>query len=184
MRKIFCLSLAACAFGAVPAASAAEKDSPFYAGATVGTAGQLVHAANGVRVESNRPTPFRLYGGYDLNQNFAIEAGYTYFGGFKFPNGIASDVGSLHLAAKGSMALGENFTLYGKVGVSNLAITQKNSATTFKAHDLRTLLAVGASYRLTEAVAVTLDVTDYGSLKKPGVKLTPRTIEVGLRYQW
>ena len=183
MKNILCLSLAAFALTALQSAYAADK-SPFYVGATVGTSGQLTHVRDGVRTDSDKPNPFRVYGGYDLNQNFAIEAGYTHFGGFDFSNGLKTDVGSLHVAMKAGMALGDAFTLYAKVGASNVAITQKGSPGTFKAHGLRPLLGVGASYRLTDNVGLTLDVTDYGSLKGPGLKLTPRTIELGLRYQW
>ncbi|MES2323534.1 MAG: porin family protein [Pseudomonadota bacterium] len=184
MKNILCLTLAACALGALPAAYAADKDNPFYAGATVGFGTQLTHEKNGVRVDSNKSRPLRLYGGYDLNQNFAIEAGYTRFGGFKFPNGVSTDVDSLHLAMKGAIALGDSWSLHGKVGMSNVALTEKRPLGTGKANDLRPLLGVGASFRLTNNVALTLDVTDYGSLKGPGLHITPRTAEVGLRYQW
>lgn len=184
MKNILCLTLATCALGALPCAYAADKDNPFYAGAAVGTAAQLTHVRNGVRTDSDRPNPFRVYGGYDLNKNFAIEAGYTYFGGFDYPNGLKTEIGSLHVAMKAGMALGESFTLYGKAGASRMSVEQDGPFGSGKVHDVRPLIGVGASYRLTDSLALTLDVTDYGRVKKPGLSLKPRTIELGLRYQW
>lgn len=184
MKNILCTTLAACALGALPCAHAADKDNPFYAGATVGVPGVLIHVNNGVRTESSKEHSFRLYGGYDLNQHFAIEAGYAHIGDFKFPNGFSSELSSLHVAMKGAIALGQSWTLYGKVGASNLALTEKRPLGTARVSGVRPLLGIGAAFRLTNNVALTLDVTDYGNLKGPGLKLTPRKAEVGLRYQW
>lgn len=72
-----------------------------------------------------KDTGFKLYGGYQLNRNFALEAGYVDLGevsysgtfdGEPVTNGQIETSG-LNLSAVGILPVGQSFSLFGKVGL-------------------------------------------------------------------
>lgn len=65
-------------------------------------------------------TAWRLFGGYQLNTNLALELGYTDLGELSAtgPGGSASaEATALELSALGMFPIAEGFSLYGKAGV-------------------------------------------------------------------
>ncbi|MBI3228764.1 MAG: outer membrane beta-barrel protein [Burkholderiales bacterium] len=72
----------------------------------------------------DKPTGFKIYGGWNYNANFAVEAGYADFGSAKVNfstnagNGSAeAKVNAFYLAGKGTMPINEQFSAFGKLGV-------------------------------------------------------------------
>jgi OOP family OmpA-OmpF porin len=183
MNKLLCLTLAAIAAAALPSAQAAEL-SPYYAGVAFGTSGEMTYKKDGISATSDRPRPVKLYGGYQLSDSFAIEAGYTRFGGFKYKDLGGFDYSAMHLAVKGGMQLGDSFTVYGKVGMSRLAGQSNVLGASHSQHEFSPLIGVGVSYRINEKWSLTLDVTDYGRMKKPGMNVRSRSAELGLNYRF
>lgn len=184
MNKNLYSSMALLAMLATPAVHAAEDK--LYAGVAVGTSGVLTVSSGAGRFDStNKPASFDLYGGYDFNDNFAIEAGYARFGKFKFDSPATVDLSAMHVAAKGSMALGDSFSVYAKLGLARdrveVAGLAPGSETTTKT---RALIGIGADYRLTGKLAVSLGYTDYGTIKDGDGKLNIRRVEAGLKYHF
>ena len=77
-------------------------------------------------VDSDRPSGYKLFGGYQLNRNFALEGGYFDLGHFGFvantiPLGALSGtikVRGLNLDLVGIVPITEKFSAFGRVGAN------------------------------------------------------------------
>lgn len=99
----------------------ADTQPGFYAGAGVGKASLEI---DGLFDEDD--TSFRVFGGYNFNRYFAVEA--TYFDGgkpeatFRGPGGTATveaATSGLDVSMLGRLPIGEVFSLYGKLGFAS-----------------------------------------------------------------
>ena len=162
------------------------EDDPFYAGAAIGAKGKLTFSRDGVsKEESNRPLSYKVFGGYQLNDNFALEAGYTNLGNFNYGSGPELDLSVAYLAAKGSIPLGESFSVYGKLGVARHG--QKVSgigAVDGSYHKVKAMFGVGTAYKLTENVSLTAEVVNYGTVKNRVGVIKARKFELGVNYSF
>jgi len=115
----------------------------------------------------------KIYGGVQLDKNFAIEGGYTDFGKSSYGyavngmNGnINSDSKSFYLAGKGSLPINEQFSVFGKLGVAHNKndIHATGLAASYDGDSSRTGLyaAVGAEYAFTQKVSGVLEYEHYG----------------------
>lgn len=183
MNKLLASALALCAISAAPMAHA---DDPMYLGATIGQRTGLVLDTNGTRENgTNEPRSFSLRGGYEFNEHVGIEAAYTSFGKHHFASGASVNMGALSLAAKGSMALNDKFSLFGKAGIARhtlkLAGTADDNGSYSKA---RALFGAGVAYRVTEHVGLTAEVVDYGTLRTGAGELKLRQFEAGINVKF
>jgi OOP family OmpA-OmpF porin len=122
---------------AVPAL--AQEGGYFYGGLSVGTSRARIDeqritaglAGNGLAVtgfsrDEHGPT-YGLFGGYQINRNFGVEAGYVDLGkfGFSATTAPAGSLGGhirlqgLHLDLVGTLPLSERFSLIGRAGLQN-----------------------------------------------------------------
>jgi OmpA-OmpF porin, OOP family len=103
------------AFGA----AANADDAPgFYAGASLGEASVEVDDVD----FDGSDTSFKVFGGYSFNQHFALEL--AYFDGGNADERIGAGVvgvelSGLNASAVGRLPVGENFSLFGKVGFAS-----------------------------------------------------------------
>lgn len=181
MNKLLSASLIlACAFTA-PAVHASDT---FYVGAGIGTRGTL-HVATpaGTRDNTNHPRPFKAFGGYEFTDTFALEAGYTDFGKYKFPVPGTIDIKSYHVVAKGSMKLGESWALFAKAGAAHTMVSHDGMAREDMS-ETRPMLGIGAEYLITKDLALGLELVNYGTLKSPTSKLNMRQAQASLRYSF
>ena len=113
--------------------SAMAADTGFYIGGNVGVSGTSISASNitlpagfAFTAFSSGETDigFKLFGGYKINDNFAVELGYIDLGIFSF-NGNTTPAATLsgtiknsgiNLDAVGILPLQNNFSVFGKVG--------------------------------------------------------------------
>ena len=113
----------------------AQYDSYYYGGLSVGQS----HSALDEQATSNsllgsypttsmgheqQDTAYRLFGGYQLNRNIAIEGGYFNLGKFtyaaKSPSGTLNgkyEVEGLHLDLVGTAPMTDKFALLGRIGI-------------------------------------------------------------------
>ena len=78
--------------------------------------------AAGATTCDDEDTGFKFFGGYDINKNFAIEAGYTDAGEVSASGGggtATAELTALSLYGKGTVPLNETFSLFGKVGLAS-----------------------------------------------------------------
>ena len=129
------------------------------------------------RTEDNSSTGYKLFGGYQLNRNFAVEGGYFDLGRFNYtvnttPLGsFSSDmrVRGLNLDLVGILPLSDQFSVFGRAGAayaqsrSSFARTNPllliNSPTSRNETNLK--LGLGMQYALTEALALRAELERY-----------------------
>ena len=153
--------------------------------------------------EDNRDTGYKLYGGYKVNKNFAIEGGYFDLGKFKFTANTATTVpagtldGSikirgLNLDVVGILPVTQKFSAFGRVGV-NYAETRDSFAGTGlvnvirpspSAHDTNYKYGVGVQYDFNESLGMRLEAERYRINDAVGNKGDVDLVSVGLVYRF
>ncbi len=124
---------------------------------------------------NSKGVPIRLYGGYNFNANFGVEAGYKNYG--KLTYGPVTDAGStlsmdarfMYVAAKGTIPLGESWSVFGKLGAANGRTRymekggQENATLTAK----RTspYVGIGAAYLVSKNIALTVELERVGQTR-------------------
>jgi opacity protein-like surface antigen len=132
----------------------------------------------------------KIFGGFDVNSTFGVEAGYTdvrkanhsYTIGAN--SGTATTEGSRsYLAAKATLPVNDAFSVYGKLG-AGYTKTKFSATSLASASDSKTEAygAVGGQYKLSEKVALSLEYERYGKSKDVGAKAD--AISVGARYSF
>jgi len=120
-RVIAALGLSAAAF-ALPAAAQTSM-SNFYVGATLGqsTAQDACNDLAGTGIScDDSDTAFKIFGGYQINRNFAAELGYADLGKAKADAaGLTAEIKSSawDLSLIGSYPINEQFSIFGRLGV-------------------------------------------------------------------
>jgi OOP family OmpA-OmpF porin len=139
------VTLGAAAFGVH------AQDSGFYAGAGVGQSFVDEGAYD------DEDTAFSVFGGYQFNRYFGVEAGYADFGKIE-PEvaGPALEGDSAYLTAVGTLPVSENFALYAKAGVHRWNVDTSLPGLTGNDDDSGTdpTYGIGAQYRFTDRVAL------------------------------
>ena len=187
-RKLSFITLAV--LGAVSSASAIADNAPgWYVGGNVGRTytdfdNARINsslAGQGFRVTSNfedkHDTGYKLFGGYQLNRNFAIESGYFDLGklnyGFTtFPAGSFNGetrVRGLNLDLVGIVPLSDRFSVFGRVGAayaqtrSSFSRTGNISLGNFDSrnNDTNVKVGLGLEYAFTPALSVRGELERY-----------------------
>lgn len=102
---------------AMSAGALAQAESPWYAGASIGQ-GDL-----GI---GDSTTAWKIFGGYQINRNFAVELGYTDLGDTDvasgFPGIPAVNVGATawELVAVGKLPVANQLSVYGLAGFARI----------------------------------------------------------------
>lgn len=138
--------------------------------------------------------PLKVFIGYDVNKNLGVELGYKNFGRSTVDpvpgsgSTLTSSGNAWYAAVKGSMSLSEDWSLFGKLGVSHInnhftgaGELRALSASTDKAE---LYAAVGTAYQLTRNLAVTLELERFGAAKEKNMKFSMDGFSAGIRYQF
>jgi len=135
----------------------------------------------------------KIYGGYNIDSTWAVEAGYTDFGKRSYnytqggaAGGVNTDAHSYYVAGKGTWPVAKDFAVFGKLGVAR----NHNEVTTtgiasVSGSDNKTALyaSVGGEYAINKNVKVSLEYENYG---KSDIDLGRKAgaITAGLRYNF
>lgn len=200
--------LAACA----GSTALAQDALGWYGGANIGRTNVTIDdaritsglAAGGFQTNSisdrDKNTGYKVFGGYQLNQNFAVEGGYFDLGKFGYtasttPTGTLSGnmrVTGLNLDLVGSLPLAERFSAFGRVGV-NYARTRDNFSSTGavgvinanpSANGTNYKLGVGLQYALSDAWSVRGELERYRVKDGVGNRGHIDMASVGLVYRF
>jgi OOP family OmpA-OmpF porin len=167
------LLLALIATSAVAGAAQAQTTTP-HAYVGIGAA-----TANNKSADEYK-TNAKIYGGYEFDQNWGVEAGYTNFDKEDIPVGNVKGSGT-YVAGKYSVPLGERFTGYGKLGVSyNERKLSSSTLGQVNSYDTGLYGGVGVEYKLNQNLALNAEYERYGKDKAFGAKADVYT--VGLKY--
>lgn len=131
----------------------------------------------------------KLFGGYRFNENFGVEAGYAALGSFSesVTVGTASvkqdgKARSIFAVATGRLPFGESFAVHGRLGLSAGKVSGTNglpAANNLMGSTTSVLFGLGAEYRPTSNVALTLNYDDFGHLSN---KVKANSLVAGLHF--
>ncbi len=132
----------------------------------------------------------KIFGGYDIDQTWGVEAGYTDFKKSTYnytKNATAgsaqSDGNSFYVAGKATAPITDQVSVYGKLGAARNKTTLSSATNAeFNTSDSKTEAygAVGVQYNLNQKVALTAEYERYGKSKDFGAKSDVLT--VGAKY--
>lgn len=152
MRKTKLLStLLLSATLGVAAFGANAQDKGFYAGAGVGQS--FVDEG----IYDDEDTAFSVFGGYQFNPYFGLEAGYADFGKIEGRAvGPALEADTAYLTAVGSLPITDNFAAYAKAGFHSWNLDAELPGLVSNSDDSGTdpTYGLGVQYRFTDHVAL------------------------------
>jgi OOP family OmpA-OmpF porin len=194
MRKTLLVTLLGSAL-AVPLAAHADG---IYIGANIGQgttklddSGFTSTTTSVSRHETN--TGFKLYGGYEFTRNWGVELGYAELGEL---NNVYSQGGvdatlkykakSLYVAGTGTVAISDQFSLFGKLGYANNRSSVNFSSVFGTGSDSFTksgvMFGAGATYSFNKNIGMSLEYDDFGKTDDMGTKGTMWSL--GVRYKF
>ena len=207
-KSIITVALAASAIGmaltatSVQAQAQAQERNGFYVGAGIGYTlnmqeNESVYSGNGP--EKRTDTGFKFYGGYQFNNNWAIEGQYVNLGTYaadtkRFVNNrhMTAKASGMSVAAVGMLPLGQSFSLFGKAGaiLKTVDASEYNDTKTlrreFKSTKTNVLLGLGAEFNVTQQLALRAEYEYFGKTalgaNDNGPKLRNDMISIGARY--
>jgi OOP family OmpA-OmpF porin len=167
--------MATAAFAASPAVLAQEQSHKVYIGGAYGST-KLTGGCDDVRDAfaslggtttscSDKDNGWKIFGGYQVNKNFAVEATYIDWGAIKgsgrvgtIPVNVSGDATSFGVAAVGILPLNERFSVFGKAGIlmTDTSVSAQAGAGSASEDDSSTELhiGVGALFNVTERFAI------------------------------
>lgn len=190
MNKLLSVLLAVAAI--TSSAARAEDAAKYYGGLTLTTPGKATALSRtGERVSDTSRVGAKIYGGINVNQHFALEAGYGNFGSNTLKNTGAGTSGDartaadmMYLAAKGTYPIGERFALFGKAGIAHTRIALSGFGEP-DAKMTHTMLGLGGEYKITPKVALTLELNRYGAMRTTtNKKFEFNKLEAGLKWSF
>lgn len=191
---------------------AMAQDTGWYGGASVGQSRATIDDArirsglqsggftSSTLVDDDRSTGYKIFGGYQLNQNFAVEGGYFDLGKFGYtattvPAGTLNGsmkVRGLNLDLVGTLPVTEKFSVFGRVGV-NYAQTRDSFSGTGavnvtnpnpRKNDTNYKAGLGLQYAFTDSLAMRVEAERYRINDAVGNKGDVDLYSVGLVYRF
>lgn len=118
----------------------------------------------------------KIYGGYQIDKMFAVEAGYTQFGKQKYDYTVGADKGSIeakaksfYIAGKAAYPINEQFSVFGKLGIGRNKndVNASGLAANLDNNGNKTALyaAIGAEYMITPKFGLEVSYERYGKNK-------------------
>lgn len=198
------IALAISGLAFVSVAQAAPQANTFYAGAKAGWASfhydvNQLDNQNGspYGVHRNSET-YGVFGGYQVTDNFAVEAGYDFYGKLRAHEGdierFRHTAHGLNLSLKASypVAYVDGLDVYGRLGAalirSNYAV-HENGAKTVSEHKLKVspVFAAGVEYAILPELAARLEyqwVSKVGKLEDGAYSPSIGSVSFGLSYRF
>ena len=185
MSKLSLIALASLA----SASALAENPLGWYAGGNIGRTrshfdnptnlapfigpGFVINSA----AEDNRDTGYKLYGGYQFNQNLALEGGYFNLGNFGYTYGTVPAgtfggdfrVRGFNLDLVGMFPITDRFSVLGRIGAANAQTRTHFTSTGLvpvnvsnpRERDTNLKLGVGLQYAFTDNLSVRAELERY-----------------------
>ena len=208
--SLIALAAAALMAGVFSPSALAQQASGWYGGANAGRTAATIDDArisNTLRASGftssaiqndDRNTGFKVFGGYQLNRNFAVEGGYFDLGKFGYtattvPQGtLTGDIKlkGLNLDVVGLLPLSDRFSAFGRVGLNYAqardtfrgtgAVTVRNPNPSMRDTNLK--LGAGLQYAVTDALSVRGEIERYRVNDAVGNRGHVDMVSVGLVY--
>jgi len=189
MKKLIVALLAGAAAMSAAQAQTTNTQPRGYVGLGVATAdhedfsGLSNYDSNGYKASA------KIFGGYEFDQMWGVEAGYTDFrkANFNYSNAGVNASGdtkgyAYYLAGKANYPINDQFSAFGKLGIQHSNRELNSSALSISDSDNGLYGAVGVQYNLNQQVALTAEYERYGKSKAFGAK--PDVWTIGARYSF
>jgi OOP family OmpA-OmpF porin len=127
------------------------QDARFYVGGSFGEAEangfcddirEVVIGVGTVSSCDEKDSAWKVFGGYQFNRNFAIEASYFDYGSVSasgqvvsLPTNVSGDLSAFGIAAVGILPLGNAFSIFGKLGLLRTEVDVTASVAGFPGSD-------------------------------------------------
>ena len=174
------------------AAQAQETYPKTYVGAGVASADHDFDVAGTTNTNSDGwKASGKVFAGYEINQNWGAEVGYTDFRKSHAnytANGVAGRAEakghSSYLAAKASIPVNEQISAYAKLGVSynEAKLSSTTPGLSYDDGKASGYGALGVSYKINPQVAVVAEYERYGDRNNFGA--SPNVVTIGARYSF
>jgi hypothetical protein len=152
---------------AILSSAAMAADQPyFYAGGDVGS----------TKIDGfDRETSFGGFGGYQINENFGVEAGIRRLADTDYA-GVDVKVDQIAISAIGTIPLSNGFNVYGRLGYNRLSAKASGVGGSATEHENKALYGVGLGYSFSPVVMGRLEV------QKPSSDVTNISAGVSFRF--
>lgn len=143
-------------------------------------------------VAGGRRANAKIFGGYEFDRNWGVEAGFTRFRTSDFYYWDGNQQGTVndghvksyrsYAAGKYTVPLNENFSAYGKFGLSYSVrkVSVPKAGLGYTDRDTGLYAGLGAQYKLTKNVAAVVEYERFGKRKENGPKAD--VYSIGLKY--
>ena len=132
----------------------------------------------------------KIYGGYQLTENFGVQAGYVRLREINQNSGLGATLvtqtatgHSTYLAGTARLPLGQSFALTGKLGVSFGKVTDASPSTAatnlLLGSKTSPLVGTGAEYVLNHNVSFSVELESYGKISN---QVKGNSLTVGTRF--
>lgn len=132
----------------------------------------------------------KIYGGYQLSENFGAQAGYVHLRDLNQNTGAGATLvrqtatgHSAYAAGTARLPLGESFALTGKLGVSFGKVTDASPSTAatnlLVGSKTSLLVGTGAEYVLNHQLSFSLELESYGKISE---RVKGNTLTLGTRF--
>jgi OmpA-OmpF porin, OOP family len=160
MRSIFISSVAVLTAIAAPAISRADEQgvaNRFYGGMSLG--------ASRFDLSDDHGSVFKLYGGYQITENFGAEVGYLRTGDITRDSQTAKSQ-ALYTAGTARWQFSDRFSVSSALGMAYGQVKDDTATGAANLNDknLSLMVGLGAQYRLTPRTELTLNVDHLGKL--------------------
>lgn len=147
-------------------------DSAWYAGASVGQskAKGTCSLFFGTSCDST-DTSYRIFGGYQLNKNLALELGYQQLGDVSLSSlGVTGTVEAkaYDLSALGILPVNENISVYGRLGIYYADVDLSIPGTSMSGSGTDLVYGVGAQYDFKNGLGIRAEWQKYNGVPLPG----------------
>lgn len=173
-------------------AGAAQAQQRGYIGLAVGPTKGSITNGDGQRIgQENDVVAFKGYAGYALNPHLAIEVGYAGTSGklrFDGPRfGAATDpradMSAFYAALRGKVAVGASVDLFAKLGVAHNRFELAGlGARDFEVTAAKPMVGVGAAWRMSDQVALTVELEHYGRVREGNRRFVQNRAQVGVQF--
>jgi OOP family OmpA-OmpF porin len=143
-----------------PVFAQAQADKGWYVGGSLGQSEAQGDCPAGFTCDF-KDTAWKLFGGYRIHRNFAAELFYANLGEIRVSTGPVSATGkttSFGIAALGIFPVGEQFELFGKLGIASsdqkVSATGPGATISDSGSGTDILFGVGASYNFSRSFAL------------------------------
>jgi len=114
-------------------------------------------------VTNNSQMGFGFLGGYAFSENFAVEAEYNNLGGFDSPAFPPETIkgSSFGLSGVGSYPFSQEFSLYGKLGISNSTLRDTVFGVTTDITNTGVNAGFGGQYNISKEIGIRVGIDIY-----------------------